>query len=162
MISTGFGALPIRPNVFTRLLDLIRLCLCGVIISNSIYISGPEHVTIVPISICVWGLFVLVVVDGCFVSLFITEALVAVHLNSLLHTDITWLKKPSFFFETSISNMCTWARGRNVALRCSLSEEQDVINRKPQRCHIAALSTDIQDIKFVVERILNSKMMTLQ
>lgn len=48
MISTGFGALPIRPNVFTRLLDLIRLCLCGVIISNSIYISGPEHVTIVP------------------------------------------------------------------------------------------------------------------
>lgn len=110
MISAGFGALPIRPNVFTRLFASIRLCLCSVIISNSIYISGLEQVTIAPISICVWGLFVLVVVDGCFVYLFITEALVAVHLNSLLHTDVMRLEKASFFSETSLFLICVCVR----------------------------------------------------
>lgn len=73
MISAGFGALPIRPDVFTRLFASIRLCLC------------PEQVTISPISICVGGLFVLVVVDSCFVYLLITEALVVVHLELAAH-----------------------------------------------------------------------------
>lgn len=126
MISAGFGALPIRPIVFTRLFASIHLCLCGAIISNSIYISGPEQVTISRISICVWGLFVLVLVDRCFVYLFITEALVEIHLKSLLRTDVTWLERPSFFpQDIFISNMCMRERERNVAMRCSLSEKQD-------------------------------------
>lgn len=130
MISAGFGAFPIRPNVFTHLFSSIRLCLCSAIISNSIYISGPEQVTIAPISICVWGLFVLVVVDGCFVYPFITKALVAVHLNSLLHTDIMWLEKPSFFSEMSLVLMCCEREGEMWLRDVYYQRKQDVISRK--------------------------------
>lgn len=150
MISAGFGALPIRPNVFTRLFASIRLCLCGAIISNSIYISGPEQVTISPVSICVWGLFVLVVVDGCFVYLFITKALAVVHLKRLLaHRHHEIRETFILFHNVFVSNMCIWERGRNVPMRWSLSEEQDVITRKQQWFPIAALSIDTQCIKWV-------------